>query len=162
MDKKLEPMLIMLRQPVYALITISTATGLGFLYYFLTLSLMPFSTVIETLGLPYLLSSIGLTITVAALAGVNVSLLLFKIRRSVLINIKRTGSSTAFGSTLAAFTPGCPACTTSLTTILSAVGGLAIFPLQGLELKIVSVAALIFSISSVIRQLHRARECKSK
>ena len=75
------------------------------------------------------------------------------------MNLQKGGSSAIFGGALAAFTPGCPACTTSLTAVLGIVGGLAIFPLQGLELKFVSIAALSFSIWWAMRNINKASCC---
>ena len=91
-------------------------------------------------GLPYAITSITLTFVTAILAGISIALIVYRIRG---VGVK---CSTAFGSALPVFTPGCPACTTPLTAILSTIGGLALLPLQGLELKIISVSALIFSI----------------
>ena len=54
----------------------------------------------------------------------------------------KNGTSAFLGGALTAFTPGCPACTTSLSAVLGIVGGLAIFPLQGLEMKFISAAKL--------------------
>lgn len=106
-------------------------------------------------GPAYIIASIALTFGTAVLAGINVSLLLYKIKGPRLITM-RGGGSTAFGSALMAFTPGCPACTTPLIAVFSALGGIAIFPLQGLEFKIISVAALAFSVYWTLRSFeHR-------
>ena len=67
--------------------------------------------------------------------------------------------SAFLGGALTAFTPGCPACTTSLTAILGIVGGLAIFPLQGLELKFISIIALAFSIWWAMRNINNSSCC---
>jgi hypothetical protein len=152
MNTKLSVISHVLKQPFYALIASSVSLGLGSLYYLLTLSVMPAPKVIEMLGLPYLAASIGLTFATAILAGINIALLVFKIKGSQLITVKGSGT-TAFGSSLMAFTPGCPACTTPLAAVLSTVGGLAIFPLQGLELKLMSLAALSYSIYWVLKGL---------
>ena len=70
--------------------------------------------------------------------------------------------SAFLGGTLTAFTPGCPACTTSLTAVLGVVGGLAIFPLQGIELKFISIAALAFSIWWAMRNINSSSCCIMK
>ncbi len=149
---KLSLMFSVLRQPFYALVSITVAIGLGLLYYYLTLSLVPLSVVVDTLGPAYIAASFGLTYLTATMAGINVALIIFKIKGSRLISIKGSGAS-AFGSTLAAITPGCPACTTPIVVVLSTVGALAIFPLQGLELKLISIAALSFSIYWILKRL---------
>ena len=106
----------------------------------------------------YLAASIGLTLVVAVLGGINIALVVYNIKTQRM-NLQKGGSSAIFGGALAAFTPGCPACTTSLTAVLGIVGGLAIFPLQGLELKFVSIAALSFSIWWAMRNINKASCC---
>lgn len=138
-------MTAVLGRPFYALLSAVVAAGLGLLYYYLTISAVPVSRALEMLGPLYVMASIASTFATAALAGINTSLAIFKIKNARLIAIKRSGSSTAFGSTLMAFAPGCPACTTPLVAVLGTAGGLALFPLQGLELKMISVAALTLS-----------------
>ncbi len=132
-------MLRILRKPFYGSISIILAIALSILYYYLTLANMDINNAVDTIGLPYIVASFTLTFIASTLAGISISLMLYRIRYKLT-------PSTAVGSILPVFTPGCPACTTPLTTILSIIGGLALFPLQGLELKIISVAALTFSI----------------
>ena len=151
-----------LKQPRYALITVVTSLGFGMLHYFLSFSLLQDHFALVADVIPYYLGvSLVLLVLVAGLAGVNVSLIIYKIK-GARINIKKSGSSTVVGSAFAAFTPGCPACTTPLAVILSAVGGLALFPLQGLELKVISVAVLIFSIYWISRGLEQQSCCSMK
>ena len=85
-----------------------------------------------------------------------------KIKSVRVRNMKKNGTSAILGGALTAFTPGCPACTTSLSAVLGIVGGLAIFPLQGLELKLISVAALTFSIWWAMRNINNATCCVMK
>ena len=91
--------------------------------------------------------------------GINIALVVYNIKTQKTMNLKKGGSSAIFGGALTAFTPGCPACTTSLTAVLGIVGGLAIFPLQGLELKFISIAALSFSIWWAMRSINKASCC---
>lgn len=132
-------------QPFYALLVIAIATVLGLLYHYLTLAAIP-SSVSDVVGLTYLVASFTLTFVTAALAAISISLLIFRLNTRGLVRIRLTGTSTAFGSTLVAFTPGCPACVTPLTIALGAVGGIIVLPLLGLEFKMISVAALVFSL----------------
>ena len=157
---KLQLMMYVLKQPFYALITAAIAAGLGLLYYSLIFSIAPISAMTSIAGPAYVTTSIALTFGTAVMAGINISLLVYKIKGSRLTTIHGSGS-TAFGSTLMAFTPGCPACTTPLIAVFSALGGIAIFPLQGLEFKIISVAALVFSVYWTLRSLEH-RMCAAK
>ena len=154
---------MILKQPRYVMIAAIASLGFGLLHYFLSLSLLQTHFSVTANAMPlYLGVSLALSGIVAGLAGVNISLLVYKIKGTARINIKKSGGSTVAGSAFAAFTPGCPACTTPLAVALAAVGGLAIFPLQGLELKLISVAALIFSTWWITRGLAQPSCCSMK
>ena len=145
----------------YATIATVSGTGLGVIYYFLTMSMI--SThfdVASKVSLSYIITSIILTIVISALAGINFAMMAFKIKRMKMMNSVKSNSSTVLGGAFAAFTPGCPACTAPLAVILSAVGGLSLFPMQGLELKFISVGVLIFSIYWITRGLQSRSCCK--
>ena len=152
-----------LKQRTFGMIGIISGITLGVLYYFLTLemALTHLSAEIELLPL-YMTASIGLTGIVAVLAGINIALVAYNIKTQRNKNMRKSGTSAVLGGALTAFTPGCPACTTSLTAVLGVVGGLAIFPLQGLELKIISVGALIFSIWWAMRNINNTTCCVMK
>lgn len=145
----------------YATIAILSGTGLGIIYYFLTMSMLPthFDAVID-FAPSYIISSIGLTIVISALAGINFAMMAFKMKRMKMMNYVKSNSSAVLGGAFAAFTPGCPACTAPLAVILGAIGGLSLFPMQGLELKFISVGVLIFSIWWIARGLQSKSCCK--
>ena len=152
-----------LKQKMFGMIAIISGISLGVLYYFLTLemALTHFSIEIELLPF-YMTASIGLTGIVAVLAGINIALVAYNIKTQRNKNMKKSGTSAVLGGALTAFTPGCPACTTSLSAVLGIVGGLAIFPLQGLELKLISIGALTFSIWWAMRNINNATCCVMK
>lgn len=147
----------------YALIAIISAVGLGIVYYFLTMSLLPthFDTAIE-LSPSYILTSIGLTVVISILAGINFAMMAYKFKRVKMMNSVKSNSSAILGGAFAAFTPGCPACTAPLAVILGAIGGLSLFPMQGLELKFISVGVLIFSVYWITRGLEKRSCCRIK
>ena len=149
-----------LRQKSFGSIAVISGVLLGLAYYFLTLSSVTTHFQIDMVVSPeYIAASIGLTLVVAILGGINIALVVYNIKTQKTMNLSKGGSSAIFGGALTAFTPGCPACTTSLTAILGIVGGLAIFPLQGLELKFISIAALSFSIWWAMRSINKANCC---
>ena len=152
-----------LKQKTFAMIAIISGLTLGVGYYFLTLemALSHLSTEIELMPL-YMAGSISLTVIVAVLAGINIALVAYNIKTQRAKNMKKGGTSAILGGALTAFTPGCPACTTSLSAVLGIVGGLAIFPLQGLELKLISIGALTFSIWWAMRNINNATCCIMK
>ena len=151
-----------LKQKPFGMIGIISGISLGILYYFLTLemALTHMATEMELLPM-YMTASITLTVIVAVLAGINIALVAYNIKTQRNKNMKN-GTSAILGGALTAFTPGCPACTTSLSAVLGIVGGLAIFPLQGLELKLVSIGALTFSIWWAMRNINNATCCVMK
>ncbi len=152
-----------LRQKKFRSIAIISGIFLGIRYHFLTLSSIPEHITYDLVISPqYVLSSIGLTLIVAVLGGINIALVAYNIQTQRMKNMKKSSASAIFGGALTAFTPGCPACTTSLSAVLGIVGGLVIFPLQGLELKLISVAALTFSIWWAMRNINNASCCSMK
>jgi len=153
-------MIDILKQKTFMLIGIISGSILGIVYYFLTLNmtLSHIGTDVELFPV-YIGASITLTGIVAILAGINIALVAYNIKVQRNNNIKKSGISAFLGGTLTAFTPGCPACTTSLTAVLGVVGGLAIFPLQGIELKFISIIALTFSIWWAMRNINNSSCC---
>ncbi|MCP2505609.1 MAG: hypothetical protein NLN56_01130 [Nitrosopumilus sp.] len=161
MQTKIELISNVLRIKKYALIGIISGVGLGIIYYFLTMSMLPthFDAAVE-LAPHYILASIGLTIVISTLAGMNFAMMAYKMNQIKKMNSVKSNSSAIFGGIFAAFTPGCPACTAPLAVILGAVGGLSLFPMQGLELKFISVGVLIFSIYWITKGLQNKSCCK--
>ena len=81
MNEKLHTIALVLKNRNYAMIATLTSLGLGGLYYFLTLSLLQNHLQAELLISPaYIVTSIALTAAIAVLAGINVSLIIFKIK----------------------------------------------------------------------------------
>ena len=158
---KLELISNVLKIKRYAAVGILSGLGLGIIYYFLTMSMLPnhFDVAME-LSTSYIVSSIILTVVISALAGINFAMMAYKIQRMRMMNSVKSNSSAVLGGAFAAFTPGCPACTAPLAVILGAIGGLSLFPMQGLELKFISVGVLIFSIYWIARGLQSRSCCK--
>lgn len=161
LESKLQLISNILTTKRYATVAIISGVGLGIIYYFLTMSMLPthFDATIKIMP-SYIATSIVLTIVISALAGINFALMAFKIKRMKVMNSVKSNSSAVLGGAFAAFTPGCPACTAPLAVILGAVGGLSLFPMQGLELKFISVGVLIFSIYWITRGLQSKSCCK--
>ena len=153
----------------YATIAITSGIGLGIIYYTLTMVMLPIhlDTIMKTIP-AYTTISIALTIGISGLAGVNFAMMAYKIKMVKMMSnlqVKKPNTPSKntlpiLGGVFAAFTPGCPACTAPLAVILGAVGGLSIFPMQGLELKAISAGVLIFSIWWISRGLQTKSCCK--
>ena len=161
LESKLQLISNVMTMKRYATIAIISGVGLGIVYYFLTMSMLPthFDVAVELFP-SYLATTIGLTIVISALAGINFALMAFKIKRMKMMNSVKSNSSAVLGGAFAAFTPGCPACTAPLAVILGAIGGLSLFPMQGLELKFISVGVLVFSIWWIARGFQSKSCCK--
>ena len=161
MQTKIELISNVLRIKKYAIIGIISGVSLGIIYYFLTMSMLPthFDAAVE-LAPHYIVTSIVLTIAISTLAGINFAMMGYKMNQIKKMNSVKSNSSAIFGGIFAAFTPGCPACTAPLAVILGAVGGLSLFPMQGLELKFISVGVLIFSIYWITKGLQNKSCCK--
>ena len=107
------------RQKQFRSIAIISGILLGILYHFLTLSSIPAHITYDLAISPqYVLSSIGLTLIVAVLGGINIALVAYNIQTQKMRSMKKSSASAIFGGALTAFTPGCPACTTSLSAVL--------------------------------------------
>ena len=158
---KLELISNVLKIKRYATIGVLSGLGLGIIYFFLTMSMLPthFDAAME-LSPSYIVTSIILTVVISALAGINFAMMAYRIQRMRMMNSVKSNSSAVLGGAFAAFTPGCPACTAPLAVILGAIGGLSLFPMQGLELKFISVGVLIFSIYWIARGLQSKSCCK--
>lgn len=163
MANKMELLRNILTIKVYLYIAVAAAAGLGAIYYLLTMSLLSDHLGVAVDAAPIqVITTIGLTVLVSALGGINVAVAVYRVRRIKMANSARTGSSAILGGASAAFTPGCPACTAPLAIVLGAVGGLAAFPMQGLELKIISASVLAFSIYWMLRGIQKQSCCHIK
>ena len=168
MQTKMQVIKEVLRTRRYAGIAAASGAGLGIIYYALTMAMLPLhleAGVVESAAPGYVAASIALTAAISGLAGINFALMAFKIKRMRMMSsllVKKPGSARSatpiLGGIFAAFTPGCPACTAPLAVILGAVGGLSLFPMQGLELKMISAGVLLFSIWWITRGL-QSRSC---
>lgn len=163
MASKLGLIANILKQPRYAIIALVSSVILGTIYYFLTMSMLQSHLLADLELFPgYIITSIALSVIISGLGGVNVSLVAFKMKSEKMVKLSKKSGTTILGSAFAAFTPGCPACTTPLIVVLGAVGGLSIFPMLGLELKFISVAALTFAMFWITKGLQKPSCCCAK
>jgi hypothetical protein len=130
---------------LYLFLGVSLTVNLLFVYYFVFLQTTTFEVFFASNNAFYNWSSIILTITNSILFGIAVAMMIFvwKANRAA----ARYGSgSSFFGAAFGAISTGCPVCGAWLLPILGITGSLAAFPLQGLEIKILSIALLLFAI----------------
>ncbi|KKR17430.1 MAG: hypothetical protein UT45_C0001G0105 [Candidatus Daviesbacteria bacterium GW2011_GWA2_39_33] len=107
----------------------------------------------------YGITYIATSILIILLSGVSVATALWLYRHSRLSQTKNISAN--FGGLLAAaFSMGCPVCGAFLLSAIGVAGGLAVFPLQGLELKFLSLILLIGSLLYGISKVKAAIHCK--
>ncbi len=85
-----------------------------------------------------------MTILVSLFFGISITLLIFRWRQAS--KAKVFEGKGLIGGLVGAFSIGCPVCGSLLLPVLGVVGGLSVFPFQGLELKLAALFLFIFSI----------------
>ncbi len=97
-------------------------------------------------------TALGLSLTTAILFGLSIAMLLyvFRARKS---GRTEGAPSTLLGTIVAAIASGCPVCGAWLLPLLGIAGSLAVFPFQGLELRVLAILLLGFSINRSARMI---------
>ena len=99
---------------------------------------------------PYVILTIGTIV----LFGVNISLLVYRWRKYGPPKIRRETGGGA-GTLLGIVASACPVCGSTILAALGIAGGLAAFPLQGLELKALSFGLMALPVWLTRRELKR-------
>ena len=106
------------------------------------------------------LSSFYSLVITSLLFGVLLSIIIFRIS----LNIKANKSITFLGASgilLGALIPGCFACGIGLVSALGLSGAIVqFFPYKGLEIALISIVLLGFSIMLISRDLVNCKECQ--
>ena len=97
------------------------------------------------------------TLAAIVLFGVNVSLLVYRWRRYGRPRLRGQGS-TGLGALIGVAASACPVCGSVLLSAIGITGGLAAFPLAGLELKALSVVFLLLPLWLIRRDLKNLDE----
>lgn len=101
--------------------------------------------------------ALSLMIAIAIMGGINISMVIFKFRatRSMGLNFASIGG--ILGS---AFGVGCPACSTSLISILGISGGLAVLPFKGVEITSLGLLILLVAFYFTAKSISLCEACK--
>ena len=143
---------IILQQSFYRNIALVTSLVVAYLSYWLinqTTTIPMFLDMMKTgefgqysyyYGVTYIIT----TLLIIALSGISVAIMVWLYRHS------RLGGGKSMGANVGAFAVGmlgmgCPVCGAFLLSLLGVAGGLTVFPLQGLELKFLSLGLLMGS-----------------
>lgn len=98
-----------------------------------------------------------LTIVAIVLFGVNASLLVYRWRRYGRPRLRGQGG-TGLGALIGVAASACPVCGSVILSAIGITGGLAAFPLAGLELKALSVGFLLLPIWLIRRDMRNLDE----
>lgn len=119
-----------------------------------------------SIGTNFTLVSASATVVIAVLFGINVTLLLYYIRkvRGSASSVRSTGVAGISGLISGVFGIGCAACGTFvLTSVLAliGVGGLvAYLPFKGVEFGFIGIGLLLYSTYSLIRKINSPLVCR--
>ncbi|HCE30976.1 hypothetical protein A2778_05510 [Candidatus Daviesbacteria bacterium RIFCSPHIGHO2_01_FULL_40_24] len=158
---------IIFRESFYRYVTFYTTLAFSYLSYWLFYKTTTIQTFLQNMksgdfgsySVLYGITYIATSILIILLSGVSVATALWLYRHSRLSQTKNISAN--FGGLLAAaFSMGCPVCGAFLLSAIGVAGGLAVFPLQGLELKFLSLILLIGSLLYGISKVKAAIHCK--
>ena len=146
-------------------VAVNGSALIGYLYYWLLTRVTTIPTFFEMVktgefgrysvayGITYLIT----TIATVLLFGISASILVWLWRRSMLSKVG-TGSS-GLGAFVGALGAACPVCGAFLLSLLGVSGGVSIFPLQGLELKFLSLGLVAGSTAFAASRVTEAVDC---
>lgn len=96
-------------------------------------------------------------IVISILFGMLLSLMIYKSKLGIKPD-KKVGIFGSIGIFLGALIPGCTACGVGLVSVLGlGAGFLAFFPYDGLELSILAILILGFSVTKITREMHTCK-----
>ncbi len=126
--------------PPYLYLALITSVTLLLAYLMLFVQTTTFTVFFITNSPFYNAASIILTVIVALLTGAAVSqtLYIFSLNRTRRPGVTRS----AFGAGFGLLSAGCPSCASLLLPVLGIAGSLAVFPLGGLEIKLMATVIL--------------------
>lgn len=105
---------------------------------------------------PELFSSI---VIVCILSGITISMITYQFRTARSFGGKKNFASLG-GILGGGFASACSACSATITSILGVAGGLAVFPLKGLEFSLPSIGILAVSMYFISKSLVESGRCK--
>ena len=101
----------------------------------------------------------SLLIITSVLAGLNISLLTFKLKAIKNLNYKEGAAGTS-GTIAGIFASGCSSCGISVLSVIGLAGFVTFLPFEGIELSILSIILLLFSIYWTSKGISKCEACK--
>lgn len=153
---------IVFSRPAYILLAIVTAILFSAVYWQLTYYFSPLSFQMSSAmaGVYFLdpktFQTLSLTLTFisSGMLGVNIAMLAHKF--SGLRESPKKAGGTLLSGILGALASGCASCGAPILALFGFATGLALFPMQGLELKIIAVAVLAIATRSLSKSIAAA------
>ena len=159
---------LLVHKPLYIILTGVLAVSL-FVLYFVLNNFSVFASIAAISLDPYLLwkvfvnqvdmvweiagpISVLVVALVSLLAGLNISLVILRTKKTKVF-VGRTNIFGFFGIFGGAFGAACSACNTALIGLLGVSGGLAVFPLRGLEFSLLALVLLVFSLYYISKSM---------
>ena len=112
-----------------------------------------FEATFYNIGAVYAYVQTFLQIALAVLFGINIAMLWYKLKFMSEFASKEANSTT-ISAVLGVIVSGCPACGITIASYIGLASFFASFPLFGMELKIIGVILILFSINSLAKNLN--------
>ena len=142
----MSPVGTVLKRPAYAATSAIISIALGALFWYLTFSFTPLPEYIKMYGMTFTVTTVALGSAIAVLTAITTSLIIYRKKMTGSLGFRKGAGSSACSAFTGALASGCPVCTMPLLGIFGLGGALALFPLQGLELKVAAIVALGISL----------------
>lgn len=152
-----------LKRKKYALIAVSATLLFGGLSYYLSVANVAFKSLfvlIEMDGPYFTAFSLFLSLIISILFGIYLALFFF--RREIIKN-ESAAKSTILGtggSVASVIASGCPTCGAPFLALFGVPLGLMSLPFRGLEIKVLSIILLSFSIYLLAQSIEKKLSCK--
>ncbi|HLD59750.1 MAG TPA: hypothetical protein VI912_02055 [Candidatus Bilamarchaeaceae archaeon] len=135
-------------RPTSYLITVVASLLIGGVLFYFT----DYELIVGNFNQIYANSQVIAQVILSILFGINVSILYYKLKTVSALKPKDYGS-TATGSILGIIVSGCPSCGVTLASYLGLASFFSSFPFFGLEIKILGILILIYSINNLLKNL---------
>ncbi len=113
-----------------------------------------FQLVLHHVGDPiFIWTYMGTSIAIAVTFGLSVALIAYRWRRYGSPLSWKQSSGMGIGALLGMLASSCPVCGSTALSMLSIMGGLSALPLQGIEIKIVSLVLMTISLAVLVRDM---------
>lgn len=156
-----------LKRKKYAIIALCAAAAMATSTYYLTVASVASKSIniyAQISGLSFTILAFALNLCAALLFGVYAALFAFRRDITKLNKMARhTGDKHALGgvsgATASVLSAGCPTCGAPLFALLGAPTALMTLPFKGLEIKILSILLLLFSIYLLTESIKKKLNC---